>query len=214
MSNLMWGYKNEVLKETAHLKLNLELMKIDKWDMAKIDIRTKELIEKICTIYPYPDVSVTQRIDDSIVDEMTALDMCVEVAISERPITCIRKRRTFKTEDNKKGYTVVSSKMYPQGDKEKYWFGYRDKRFEDIEECDEQYMILGCRNKTLSVVRFPREFIEQNLGMLNTSVNNETGEISHYHIVIFKNSDGKMTMLLSKPALREIDISDYVVGEI
>lgn len=103
MSNLMWGYKNEVLKETAHLKLNLELMKIDKWDMAKIDIRTKELIEKICTIYPYPDVSVTQRIDDSIVDEMTALDMCVEVAISERPITCIRKRRTFKTEDNKRG---------------------------------------------------------------------------------------------------------------
>lgn len=214
MSNLMWGYKNEVLKETAHLKLNLELMKIDKWDMAKIDIRTKELIEKICTIYPYPDVSVTQRIDDSIVDEMTALDMCVEVAISERPITCIRKRRTFKTEDNKKGYTVVSSKIYPQGDKEKYWFGYRDKRFEDIEDCDEQYMILGCRNKTLSVVRFPREFIEQNLGMLNTSVNSETGEISHYHIVIFKNPDGKMTMLLSKPALREIDISDYVVGEI
>lgn len=214
MSNLMWGYKNEVLKETAHLKLNLELMKIDKWDMAKIDIRTKELIEKICTIYPYPDVSVTQRIDDSIVDETTALDMCVEVAISERPITCIRKRRTFKTEDNKKGYTVVSSKMYPQGDKEKYWFGYRDKRFEDIEDCDEQYMILGCRNKTLSVVRFPREFIEQNLGMLNTSVNSETGEISHYHIVIFKNPDGKMTMLLSKPALREIDISDYVIGEI
>ena len=214
MSNLMWGYKNEVLKETAHLKLNLELMEIDKWDMAKIDIRTKELIEKICTIYPYPDVSVTQRIDDSIVDEMTALDMCVEVAISERPITCIRKRRTFKTEDNKKGYTVVSSKMYPQGDKEKYWFGYRDKRFEDIEDCDEQYMILGCRNKTLSVVRFPREFIEQNLGMLNTSVNSETGEISHYHIVIFKNPDGKMTMLLSKPALREIDISDYVIGEI
>ena len=157
---------------------------------------------------------MTQRIDDSIVDEMTALDMCVEVAISERPITCIRKRRTFKTEDNKKGYTVVSSKMYPQGDKEKYWFGYRDKRFEDIEDCDEQYMILGCRNKTLSVVRFPREFIEQNLGMLNTSVNSETGEISHYHIVIFKNPDGKMTMLLSKPALREIDISDYVVGEI
>lgn len=214
MSNLMWDYKNEVLKETAHLKLNLELMEIDKWDMARIDIRTKELIDKICAIYPYPEVSVTQKIDDSVVDEMTALDMCVEMAISERPITCIRKRRTFKTEDNKKGYTLVSSKMYPQGDKEKYWFGYRDKRFEDIEDCDEQYMILGCRNKTLSVVRFPRKFIEQHLGMLNTSVDSETGEISHYHIVIFKNPDGKMTMLLSKPVLREIDISEYVVGEI
>lgn len=50
--------------------------------------------------------------------------------------------------------------------------------------------------------------------MLNSSVDSETGEISHYHIVIFKNPDGKMTMLLSKPVLREIDISEYVVGEI
>ena len=214
MGNLMWDYKNEVLKETAHLKLNLELMEIDKWDMERIDVRTKELIEKICAIYPYPEVSVTQKIDDSVVDEMTALDMCVEMAIDEQPINCIRKRRTFKTEDNKKGYTLISSKMYPQGDKEKYWFGYRDKRFEDIATCDEQYMILGCRSKTLSVVRFPREFIEQNLSMLNTSVDSETGETSHYHIVIFKNPDGKMTMLLSKPVLREIDISQYVVGEV
>lgn len=214
MGNLMWGYKNEVLKETAHLKLNLKLMEIDKWDMAKIGIRTKELIEKICAIYPYPEVSVTQKIDDSVVDEMTALDLCVEIAIEEQEVTCIRKRRIYKTTDDKRGYTIVSSKMYPQGDKEKYWFGYRDKRFEEIEGCEEQYMILGCRNKTLSVVRFPREFIEQNLSMLNTSVDNETGETSHYHIVIFKNPDGKMTMLLSKPVLREIDISEYVVGEI
>lgn len=214
MGNLMWDYKNEVLKETAHLKLNLELIEIDRWDMERIDVRTKELIEKICAIYPYPEVSVTQKIDDSVVDEMTALDMCVEMAIDEQPINCIRKRRTFKTEDNKKGYTLISSKMYPQGDKEKYWFGYRDKRFEDIATCDEQYMILGCRSKTLSVVRFPREFIEQNLSMLNTSVDSETGEMSHYHIVIFKNPDGKMTMLLSKPVLREIDISQYVVGEV
>lgn len=214
MGNLMWDYKNEVLKETAHLKLNLQLMKIDKWDMARIDSRTKELIEKICVIYPYPDVSVTQKIDDSVVDEMTALDLCIKMAIDEQPINCIKKRRTFKTDDNRKGYTLVSSKMYPQGNREKYWFGYRDKRFEDIEACDEQYMILGCRNKTLTVVKFPRTFIEQNLNMLNYSVNSETGEISHYHIVIFKNSDGKMTMLLSKPVLREIDISEYVIGEI
>jgi hypothetical protein len=31
---------------------------------------------------------------------------------------------------------------------------------------------------------------------------------------MFQNPDGKMTMLLPKPVLREIDISDYVVGEI
>lgn len=213
MGNLMWGYKNEILKETAHLKMNLELMQVDKWGMAQIEDRTKKLIDEICGLYPYPEVSVTQKIDDSIVDEMTALDMCIEMAITDE-VTSIRKRRTFKTTDNTKGYTVVSSKMYPQGDKEKYWFGYRDKRFEDINDCDEQYMILGCRNQSLSVVKFPRKFIEQNLDMINTSLNSETGEITHYHIVLFKNPDGKMTMLLSKPVLREIDISEYVVGEI
>jgi histidinol phosphatase-like enzyme len=49
--------------------------------------------------------------------------------------------------------------------------------------------------------------------MLNASIDSATGEITHYHIVIFKNQDGRMTMLLSKPVLREIDISEYVVGE-
>ncbi len=214
MGNLMWAYKNEVLKETAHLKLNLELIKIDKWNLDEISTRTRELIEKICTIYPYPEVSITQKTDDSQVDEMTALDMCAEMAINEPNITCIRKRRTYKTVDNKKGFALISSKMYLQGDKEKYWFGYRAKRFEDIQNCDEQYMIFGCRSQNLSVLKFPRIFIEQHLNMLNNSVDTETGEVTHYHIVLFKNSNGKMTMLLSKPTLKEIDISKFIVGEI
>ena len=214
MSNLMWDYKNEVLKETAHLKLNMELMVIDKWNLDRIESRTRELIERICEIYPYPEVSITQKIDENIVDEITALDMSIDMAIGNEQVTCIKKHRTFKTADNKKGYVVISSKMYPQVDKEKYWFGYRAKRFEDIEDCEEQYMVLGCRNKNLVVIRFPRSFVEQNLNMLNTSIDSATGEVTHYHLVILKNSDGKMTMLLSKPILKEIDISEYVVGEI
>lgn len=213
MSNLMWDYKNEVLKETAHLKLNMELMMIDKWNLDRIESRTRELIERICEIYPYPEVSITQKIDENIVDEITALDMSIDMAIGNEQVTCIKKHRTFKTADNKKGYVVISSKMYPQVDKEKYWFGYRDKRFEDIEDCEEQYMVLGCRSQNLVVIRFPRSFVEQNLNMLNTSIDSATGEVTHYHLVILKNSDGKMTMLLSKPILKEIDISEYVVGE-
>lgn len=213
MGNLMWGYKNEVLKETAHLKLNLELMKIDKWDMKRIESRTKELIEEICAIYPYPEVSVMQKIDDNIMDEMTALDMCIKRAAGDDQVVCVRKKRAFRTVDQKRGYTVISSKMYPQGDREKYWFGYRDKRFEGIEHCEEQYMVLGCRNQKLSVIKFPRLFLEQKLDMMNASVDSATGGITHYHIVIFKNPDGKMSMLLSKPVLKEIDISAYVIDE-
>ena len=214
MGNLKWDYKNEVLKETAHLKLNLELMKIEKWDLEKINIRTKKLIEKICCVYPYPKISITQKTENSAVDEMTALDMCIEMALPTQNITCIRKRRVFKTNDDKKGYSIISSKMYPQGEKEKYWFGYREKRFEDIKNCDEQYMIFGCRSEKLLVIQLPRTFIEQHLENLNVSTDVETGEIRHHHLVFFKNLDGKTTMLLSRPTLKEIDISNYVIGEI
>ena len=108
---------------------------------------------------------------------------------------------------------MMSSKMYPQGDKEKYWFGYRDKRFEDIKDCEKQYIVLGCRNTNLFVVKFPKEYIEKFLDRLNMSYDEE-GNITHYHIVLFKNPNGKVTMLLSKPNLIEVDITEYIVGEV
>lgn len=213
MGNIMWDYKNEILKETAHLTLNLELMKIERWDLDRIEVRTRDLIEKICEIYPYPDVSFIKKTDERIMDEKTALDRCIKLATSSKELVYINKTRTFKTTDNKKGYIAATSKMYLQGNKEKYWFAYRDKKFKGIEECDEQYMVLGCRNQTLSVIKFPRKFIEQYLNYLNSSVDSVTGEIKHYHLVIFKDPDGKMTMLLSKPVLKEIDISEYVISD-
>ena len=212
MGNLMWDYKNEVLKETGHLTLNLELMKIEKWDMSRINDRTEQLIKRICEIYPYPEVNVTQKIDENIVDERASIDKCIELIKADEQIVCIRNR-IFKTSDNKKGYIIATSKMYPQGDKEKYWFAYREKRFEDIEGCDEQYLVLGCRNLVLTIVKIPRKFIEQNLDKFIISVDNITGEAKHYHLVIFKNPDGKMTMLLSKPVLKEIDISEYLIRQ-
>lgn len=213
MSNLKWEYKNEVLKGTSHLTLNMEILPVEKWNLDKIDERTKVLIERICHIYPYPEVNIIRSEDESTVDETTALDLCAQIAIKEPDIRCIKKRRVFRSADNKKGYLIISSKMYPQGDKEKFWFGYRKNRFSDIENCSEQYIVLGCRNYTVTVIKFPRSFIESHLNRMNTSVDDD-GNIKHYHIVLFKNTDGKMTMLLSKPNIAEMDISDYIVGEI
>lgn len=59
-------------------------------------------------------------------------------------------------------------------------------------------MILGCRNQTVTILKFPRSFIENYIERMNTSVDDE-GKVKHYHIVLFKNPDGKITMLLSKP---------------
>ena len=210
MSNLKWEYKNAILKDTAHLTLNMELISIEKWDLSRINERTAVLIEKICAVYPYPEVNIT-HIEEDIIEENDALDICAKIAIDEEKIQCIKKRYTFRTEDNKKGYVMASSKMRLQGDKERYWFAYREKRFEDIAACKEQYMIFGCRNKDVAVVKLPRSFILNIMDRLIISLDN-AGNIHHYHIVIFKNPDKRFTMLLSKPNLVEIDITDYVVG--
>jgi len=212
MGNLKWEFKNEVIKDTAHLKLNMELMGIDHWKLQNIDTRTESLIERICEIYPYPDVVISKEKDGSIVDENTALDTSVRLGVDQSNIECIKKRRAYKTTDGQAGYVVVVSKMYPQGDKEKYWFGYREKRFEQVEECPNQYIVMGCRNEKTLVVRFPKKFIEGYLEHLNNSVD-EAGNIKHYHIVIFRNPGGSVTMLLSKPNVKEIDITEYIVGE-
>jgi uncharacterized protein with ParB-like and HNH nuclease domain len=53
MSNKVWQYKNEVLAGTQHLKMNIELLKKDKWNILEIDERTESLIKEIQRLYPY-----------------------------------------------------------------------------------------------------------------------------------------------------------------
>lgn len=53
MKNNIWEYKNEVLKKTGHLCMNLPLLSLDKWTIADIDKRTEELILQMCELYPY-----------------------------------------------------------------------------------------------------------------------------------------------------------------
>ena len=57
MGNKGWSYKNEILKTTSHLKLNEKLLLIDKWQIENIDTRTRELIDRIISLYPYPEVN-------------------------------------------------------------------------------------------------------------------------------------------------------------
>lgn len=57
MGNKTWEYKNAILKSTSHLKINEKLLQVEKWDIDEIDKRTRELIEKINELYPYPEVN-------------------------------------------------------------------------------------------------------------------------------------------------------------
>lgn len=54
MKNKVWSYKNRILADTSHLKLNEELLKVKKWTIDSIDERTNSLIEKMKELYPYP----------------------------------------------------------------------------------------------------------------------------------------------------------------
>lgn len=57
MGNRGWAYKNEILRSTNHLKINERILAVEKWTIKDIDDRTSELIEKICKLYPYPEIS-------------------------------------------------------------------------------------------------------------------------------------------------------------
>lgn len=211
MGNQLWDYKNDILKTTAHLKLNMELIPIPRWTIKCIDERTKTLIQRICSLFPYPDVDVSIAESSDMVDGKTSLRVTVEHMFSSA--VEVRKNSAYTTDNGDKGYILLSSKMYPEGDKEKFWFAYRLNRFESIEQCKENYCILICRSKSTLIVKLPRPFIDGIKDGFNTSIDDE-GNIKHYHIVIHKHIDGKVTLLISKPSLKKIDISNYVVAEL
>lgn len=67
----------------------------------------------------------------------------------------------------------------------------------------------GCKDAK-EVLVIPVDDIEKVTSALNYSID-EDGEISHWHIVFFRDETGHMTQLLSKPELKEIDIDGYKI---
>ena len=76
MGDKLWEYKNEILKSTSHLKINEEILKIEKWTIEEIDKRTNDLIEKMIELYPYPEIS-----EDIIQREEIFLDYKEAIAV-------------------------------------------------------------------------------------------------------------------------------------
>lgn len=205
MGNATWDYKNEVLKDTAHLTMNMELLEIEHWDIQHIEDRSRDMIDRICELYPYPDVKIAE-IDEDVIDENDALDIALK-SINEQLLT-VKKGSAYKSLDGKNGYIFAASKMYPQGNKEKYWFEYREKRFDQLNDCENLYLVLICRYKGVFTVKLPKTFLDEKKDRFNTSVD-EDGNVLRYHIVVFMNSDKTVTMLFSHPDLEEMDISGY-----
>lgn len=57
MKNKPWEYKKEILADTAHLIMNQKILAKEKWTIADIDERNKELIQQFIELYPYLSAS-------------------------------------------------------------------------------------------------------------------------------------------------------------
>ena len=118
-----------------------------------------------------------------------------------------KSRYVYTTSDGKTGYVIKTSKMYPQGKREKYWFAYR--RNKEIMSCKQQFIVYGCKDENTIVVMPVPEIERQLEGMNNTKDAN--GNPLYWHIVFLKDTNGKMTWLLSKPHMHEVDITDKLL---
>ena len=69
MQNKPWNYKKAILEDTAHLTMNKEILKKEKWGIEEIVERNNKLIEQIIELYPYLPAS-----DDIIAKHEISID--------------------------------------------------------------------------------------------------------------------------------------------
>lgn len=154
------------------------------------------------------EVILPKKEDNNTINRLKFLDKCaLKLAQSMKNELVKIGRSSYRTKDNKKGFIILTSKMYIQGNREKYWFAYRKKQLKDIKDCEEQYIVYGCKDES-TIVLLPISEIEKELDFINVS-KDEYGEVTHWHLVFFKDKNEKMTWLISKPNIKEIDITGY-----
>lgn len=116
-------------------------------------------------------------------------------------------RSAYMTTDGKTGYVIKTSKMYPQGKREKFWFAYRRNR--EIMDCEQQFFVYGCKDEN-TIIILPVSEIENQLDYMNNT-KDASGHPLYWHIVFLKDIDGRVTWLVSKPIVHEIDITNKLL---
>lgn len=151
-----------------------------------------------------------EQIDQDTTIPEDTLNRCIE-RVKKHFGTELKKvsRKVYKTPDGEKGFVFCDSKAYGQGNRKKYWYGYRKEPFAKIKECKMKYIVLGCGG-TEDIVLMPNEDIEALLDNMNYSSDSE-GQPKHWHIVLFRDQEGNMAQLLSKPIIQEINVNKYKI---
>jgi len=149
------------------------------------------------------NVSVTSSPEDK-----NFLTDCINRVAKMLGKKLIRKNgNAYVSEDEKYGFVFRTSKIYKQGDREKYWYAY--KRVRSISNCENQAYIFGCNNAD-TIIKLSISEIEEKIDGLNFS-QDSNGNPSYWHIVFFKEKDGNMSWLISKPKTYNIDITSKLL---
>ena len=106
-------------------------------------------------------------------------------------------------------FNLTYSKMYPQGRRHKYWFAYHPEKVDA--SYKNSYYVFACTEDETSFA-IPAEVLEANKNAMNKSTSNGK---AYFHVVLFVDTnpsgDKTMSWLLSRPDIREIDISEYKI---
>lgn len=114
----------------------------------------------------------------------------------------------YKTSDKSIGFYFAISKTYQLPHFERYWFGYRKK--EELEDCRECYYVFGCKNEKTIILLSDAE-IDKHLQEMNVSIDSETEETRHWHIVFTIGKDKRVKWALSRPQMHDVDITDHLL---
>ena len=157
-----------------------------------------------------PITPITDSKFETVANSNDFVSLCAK-RIQENTGVLLQKtgRSIYKSKDGNKGYIICVSKAYRQGNRDKYWYGYRLGPLEDIADCQEKYMVYGFKNAD-DVLLIPVSYMESVTENCNYSTDDE-GQISHWHIVFFRDETGHITQLLSHPSIKEYDIDKFKI---
>ena len=144
-------------------------------------------------------------------DNSAFYDFCVQKIESHINEKLQRIRQNaYETEDHQKGYILSVSHAYPQGDRRRYWYGYRKAALNAIHECKEKYLVYGCKDDRI-VLCIPVSDMDERVPQMLASVDQINGGVRHWHVEIRVDSSGHLTQFVSIPTTLEINIDQYEI---
>ena len=107
MQNRLWDYKNKILANTSHLKINKEILEIDQWTIEEIDKRTKSLIDKINRLFPYPKLENKEKRFEKIYMDSNGIKAYAYFYIDTKDVEILEGSQLFNEYKNYLNYPTI-----------------------------------------------------------------------------------------------------------